>query len=381
MLLATTPARAQVGDSTQVAPLRPFVTGGYNDKPYLTGIFGRIAVGGYVEFQAAWKREEGVTDEAGFNLRRWNLLTHTRVSAPIDIWAEIEFEDGGEEILLELAQIDFQTHSALGLRFGMLLLPIGRFNLSHDGPRNEFTERPLVATDLLGSPLSMPGLGLFGQLPAGAARRTTYELYAVNGFNGGIIDDSPDGTRLPAGRFNAEDNNASPAFAGRIAWDAGPSGEIGLSGFRGLYNRPEIEGLVVDEPRFVRIGALDLRARLLGLAWNGEGALVNVDVPPGLAGLFASRQAGFFLEGVRTFGTGWRHTLPGATLSAAVRAESVDFDRDIAGDSVQQLSLGLRLRPAKESVFKLDYERGRRRDRFNNPSEAAAVLFSLATYF
>ena len=40
------PAGAQVGDSTQVAPTRPFVAGGYNDKPYLTRIFARIALGG-----------------------------------------------------------------------------------------------------------------------------------------------------------------------------------------------------------------------------------------------------------------------------------------------------------------------------------------------
>lgn len=372
-------AAQPLADST-ARDSRPAVAGGYDDKPYLAGIFGRIAVGGYAEFHARWERADGATDEAGFEIKRWNLLVHTPVSRVLDVWAEVEFEDGGQEIVLELAQMDFQMHPAFGLRCGMLLLPIGRFNLSHDGPRNEFTDRPRLATDLLGSALSMPGLGVFGQLPAGA-HRATYEIYAVNGFHAGILDDSPDGTRLPAGRFNPEDANASPSITGRVAWDGGPAGELGLSGFRGLYNTAVLEGLEVDERRFVRIGALDARARALGVAWNGEGTLVSVDIPPGLVSIHASRQSGFFLEAARAFGAGWIRTLPGSAFGAAARIEGVDFDSQIPGDSIQQLTLGARFRPTPESVFKLDYQRGRARDRFNNASETAAFLFSLATYF
>lgn len=372
-------ARAQAPD-TALAATRPSVPGGYDDKPYLTGIFGRIAVGGYAEFHGTWERTDGATEEGGFQLKRWNLLTHTRVSRAIEVWAEVEFEDGGEEVVLELAQLDYQAHAALGLRVGMLLLPIGRFNLAHDGPRNEFTDRPLIATDVLGSALSMPGLGLFGHVPA-APGRVTYEAYAVNGYHDGIISASGDGTRLPAGSESPEDNNVSPAWVGRLAWDAGDAFEAGLSGYGGDYNVSEVEGMVVDERRAVRIGAVDLRGRVLGLAWNGEGTLVSVDVPPGLVGLYAGRQSGFFIETSRVFGTGWIEAHPEASFGVAARIEGVDFDRDLAGDSIQRLTLGARFRPTVESVFKLDYRRGRSRDRFNNAVEEAAVLFSLATYF
>ena len=374
------PSFAQSPDSTEVASPRPFVAGGYDDKPYLTGIFGRIAVGGYIDFQAAWEREDGVTEEGGFNLKRWNLLTHTRVSPRIDVWAEVEFEDGGEEIRLELAQIDLGLYSAFGVRGGMLLLPLGRFNLSHDGPRNEFTDRPLVATELVGSALSMPGLGVFGQVPVGVGR-TTYELYAVNGYTRDIIDNSAAGTRLPAGRFNPEDENAEPSLVGRLAWDVGEAGEIGVSGLSGLYNMPQIDGLVTDERRLVQVGTLDVRALVLGFAWNGEGTLVDVDIHPGLVGLYASRQAGFFLDVSHGFGTGWISSLPRSSFSAAARIEGVDFDRDVAGDSIQQLTLGLHFRATPESVVKMDYRRGRNRDRFNNSAEAAGFLFSLTSYF
>ena len=45
----------------------------------------------------------------------------------------------------------------------MILSPLGKFNLAHDSPLNEFTDRPLVSTDLLGVALSEPGFGALGQ--------------------------------------------------------------------------------------------------------------------------------------------------------------------------------------------------------------------------
>ncbi len=371
---------AQPADSADFVT-RPFVAGGYDDKPHLMGLFGRIALGGYAEAHAVWERSDGVTEEAGFLLKRWNLLASSRVGDRVQVWAEVEFEDGGNEIALELAQMDLELHPALNLRGGMLLVPIGRFNLAHDGPRNAFTDRPLLATDLLGTALSMPGFGLFGRVPVGGEARATYELYAVNGYHDGLLLGSPDGTRLPEGRRNAEDQNASPALVSRVAWSPGVRHELGLSGYAGAYNLFRVDGLDVDERRSVRVAALDARTTLLGLEWNGEVAAVTVDIPAGLIGLFASRQAGFFVEVTRAFGHRWLHGMPGAFLSAGARLEGIDLDRDLAGDSRVQLTTGVHLHPSRESVLKLDYRRSRSRDRFHNPSEGAAVQMSLTSYF
>ncbi|NOT32822.1 MAG: hypothetical protein HOP12_01495 [Candidatus Eisenbacteria bacterium] len=374
-------AAASTSVDSARAAARPFVAGGYDDKPHLRGLFGRIAVGGYVEALYGWERADGVTEEAGFELRRWNLLTSSRVSERVQVWAEVEFEDGGEEIILELAQLDFELHPAFNVRGGMLLLPLGRFNLAHDGPRNAFTDRPLLATDLLGSALSMPGLGLFGLFEIGGEGRATYEAYAVNGFTDAILLDSPDGTRLAAGRRNAEDNNASPALVSRLAWSLDPRRELGISGFTGAYNTFRLDGLDVDERRSVRAAVLDLRTPLLGLEWNAEVAAVSIDVPAGLAGLFASRQGGFFVEASRPFGRALVRTLPSSYLAAGVRLEGIDLDRDLEGDSTIQLTSGLRFHPTPESVLKLDYLRSRARDRFNNAAEGAALRFSMTSYF
>ncbi len=383
ILVSASAARAQeTQEPPETAPIerpRPFVAGGFDDKPYLHGIFGRIRIGGYLEADAFVEREDGVTGEAGFELKRWNLLSTTNVSQQVTVWSEVEFEEGGEEVTLEFAQIDVELRSEINFRAGILLLPLGRFNLAHDAPRNELPARPLVATEILGVALSQPGLGLFGQRAFWEDARVTYEAYAVNGFRDGVILDSPGGTRVPAGKSNFEDENASPAFVGRLAFSPQRDYELGLSAHHGAYNVFRAEGVDVDERRDLTIAAVDGEARLLAFVISGEAALVDLAVPAGLAGLYASRQAGFYAEASRRLGGigAW----PKSSFTAVTRVDAVDFDRDLAGDSELALSVGLNFRPTQESALKLAWTRSRARDRFNNASQAAGLRFSLASYF
>jgi len=73
--------------------------------------------------------------------------------------------------------------------------------------------------------------------------------------------------------------------------------------------------------------------------------------------------------------------MPESFLAGGARLDVVDFDADIPGDMVRRVSVGLNFRPTEDTVLKLDYVRGRTRDRFNNPSDHAGLLFSAATYF
>ncbi len=376
-MIFAAPAAAQ--DTTRVP--RPFVEGGQYDRPYLTRLLGRTAIGGYAEAHARWQRADGATEEAGFAAKRWNIFTATQVSDFVRIAAELEFEDGAQEILLEFAAIDVGIHPSLTVRAGMLLSPLGKFNLSHDSPRNEFTDRPLVSTELLGTALSEPGLGVLGLFPLGGGGRLTYELYAVNGFHAGLIDDSPEGTRVALGRRNFEDNNNSPAFVGRLAWSPRVGFEVGVSGHHGAYNVYRADGEDVDERRDLSILVVDGEAAVAGVKLAGEAATVRLDVPGGLAGIYASRQRGAYLQAVRPFGQGWVATMPASHFALAARLDLVDFDADIPGDSERRVSLGLNFRPTQDTALKLNYVRGTARDRFNNPSELAGLLFSVATYF
>lgn len=368
-------------DSATVDTTRAFVPGGVYDKPFQGRLLGRTAIGGYAEAHARYEKVDGLRERAGFEAKRFNLFTATTVSDFVRIGAEVEFEEGGKEITIEYAAIDLRLSPAFAVRGGMVLSPLGRFNLSHDSPVNEFTDRPIVSTDLLGVALSEPALGILGSFSLGRGGRSTYELYATNGFHSGLIDASPEGTRIPLGSDNVEDENGSPAVVGRVTLSPSLRHEVGLSAHHGAYNVFNSGGTEIDERRDLTILVIDAETELFGIDVRGEGAMARIDVPASLSGIYASRQRGFFVEAVHSFGRGWISTIPASRFALKVRGEYVDFDSQLVGQSSAQVSTGLNFRPTEESVLKLDYVRGRGRDRFNNLAEHAFLLFSMATYF
>ena len=380
LMLVSQTAFAQ-RDTVRADTTRPFVRGGVYDKPYQTRLLGRTAIGGYAEAHARYERVDGITEESGFEAKRFNIFTSTRVSDFVRMAAELEFEEAGEEIKLEYAAIDVRIHTALTIRGGMLLSPLGRFNLSHDSPLNEFTDRPLVSTEILGVALSEPGFGVLGQVPTGRQGRLTWEAYLTNGFHDGMISNSPDGTRIPLGRGNTEDQNSSPALVSRVAWSPAVGYEFGLSGHHGAWNQFTIDGTQVDERRDLTIGVVDAEFTIAGIRISGEGALARADIPPGLRDTYASRQAGWYGEVARDIGTGWIRTAPGSTFTLKARFDAIDLDTEAVGHHVRQAGAGINFRPTSESVIKLELVRGWGYDQFNNRSDFARLLASFATYF
>lgn len=380
-LVAAAAALPAQRDTVRADTTRPFVRGGVYDKPYQTTLLGRTAIGGYAEAHARYERVDGVTEEAGFVARRFNLFSSTRVSDFVRMAAELEFEDGGHEVKLEFAAIDLRIHPALTVRGGMLLSPLGRFNLSHDSPLNEFTDRPLVSTEILGVALSEPGFGVLGQAGIGRRGRLTWEAYLTNGFHDGLVTGSPDGTRIPLGRGNTEDGNGSPALVSRLAWSPAIGVEVGVSGHHGAWNRFLIDGVRVDERRELTIAVLDGEFTLLGLRVSGEAAVASVDVPPSLRPTYATRQAGWFVDLARDVGAGLVSTAPGSVFTLKARVDAIDLDTGAIGQHVRQVSAGVNFRPTSESVVKLEFVRGWQYDAFNTRGDFARLLASFATYF
>ena len=358
---------------------RPLVEGGIDDKPFIARA-GGTRIGGYAEAHFRLEREEGVTEELTFVPKRFNLFTYTPVSDRVRVASEMEFEEGGEEIKIEMAVIDFEIHPALAFRGGIILSPLGRFNLSHDSPTNDLTDRPLVSTQLIPTALSEAGMGFLGAFHPTAASRITYEIYAVNGFSEGVLLSDPGGTRMAAGKGNFEDNNNHPSWVGRVAISPQPAWELGGSFHTGPYNTWEAEGLAIDEKRHLTILALDWDLAWRSFEWVGEYARASIEVPPE-SGIFQASQQGFYAQVNAHFGQGRVAALPKSVFTGVVRMGAVDFDAGAVGDSHRRLTLGLNFRPGEDTVFKLDYQRNWERDPFNNEAKGAAFLFSVATYF
>ena len=368
------------GSQMVAADGRPMVEGGVDDKPFMSGEMGKTRIGGYSEAHFRYERTDGFTEELGFEAKRFNLFSYTPVTDRLQVVSELEFEEGGEEIKLEIAVVDFQFHPALTFRGGIILSPLGRFNLSHDSPANDLTDRPLVSTQIIPTALSEAGMGFYGSFYPSAAARVTYELYAVNGFNDGVIGGSGDGTRIAEGRGNFEDNNQRPSYVARLAISPQVAYEVGVSIHTGPYNVWEIEGLAVDKKRGLTIMALDWEAKWRGFELIGEYATASIDVPAETA-ILQQNQAGIYIQGNAHFGKGMIQSLPESVFTGVFRYGLVDFDTDANGDSQRRLTYGLNFRPNSDAVFKLDYRRDKSLDPLNNEAKGAAVLFSVATYF
>ena len=359
---------------------RPLVAGGIDDKPFMAALAGKTRIGGYTEVHFRYGRVDGFAEEITFDAKRFNLFSYTPVSDRLRVVSELEFEEGGEEIKLEIAVIDFELHPSVTFRGGIILSPLGRFNLSHDSPANDLTDRPLVSTEIIPTALSEAGMGLFGAVYPSSSSRISYEVYAVNGFDEGVIEGSGDGTRIGAGKGNFEDNNNRPSIVGRLAFSPQAAYEVGISLHTGPYNVWEVEGLAIDTKRSLTIWALDWDASWRAFELVGEFASASLDVPAETS-VLQSSQKGVYAQVNAHFGKGLFTAMPKSVFTGIARYGYVDFDADTDGDSQRRLTFGLNFRPNEDSVFKLDYQRDRMLGPFNNEAKGAALIFSAATYF
>ncbi len=386
---------AQEPDTSGPRRIRPRldsmpVQGGIYNRPFLASV-GRTAIGGYVEGNTNYFREDGISEGFSMELRRFNIFLFSSIGSRIRFISELEFEDGAEEIALETALVDFIVNPSFVVRAGVLLPPVGAFNVNHDSPRWDFVERPLVSTEIIPATLSEVGFGAHGRLfPRGFS--VTYDAYLTNGLGDGVILNEAGRTRLASGKGTglvSEDNNGRPALSGRVGLQRRQLGEFGISYYGGTYNTFRVEGQDVDVPRGVSLLALDFNTEVRSVSLRGELAHAWIDVPEDLRETFGERQWGFFLDAVVPLFRPHIRGLTEAVVSAVARVEHVDFNRgsfastgDPIGDEIDAFTAGVSFRPVAGTVFKANYRHESIRDFLGNqPAKRAGFQFGLATYF
>jgi hypothetical protein len=345
------------------------------DVPHHGSVDG-FAFGGNAAVRFGHDVTAGVAKPDWITVPRVSAFATARVHPRLRLVAEAGYDRSTDDLTIERAKLDLRLGPALHAHAGVLLPPLGRSSLLYDAPRGEFTERTLVASALVGVPNSQVGLGV-----RGAGRRLSWELDVTRGYDDGLLLDSPAGTRLPRGRNGFHDNNGSWALAGRVALHPRAGTELGLAATAGPYNRTEVEGRTVDRTRWVGLAVVDAAGRVAGFDVAAEAAGAWVDVPPGLEGVFAQRQAGVSIEAGRTLRQPIRRSWTRSALSAGVRVESADFDLDQAGDSHTRLLTGLNFRHLAVGVVRLGAYAELRRDRFANRTNGGGLTLTTALYF
>ena len=259
-----------------------------------------VALGGYAEANYQYLQQDGVTEGHQFQMRRVSIFISSSIANRIKFLSEIEFEDGAKEISIEFASLDFEFNPLLNLRGGIVLNPIGAFNQNHDGPKWEFVDRPISATQMLPATFSNVGFGLYGKKYS-KDWVYGYEVYLTNGFNDRIISNSENKTFLPAtkedpDRFE-ESFNGRMLLTGKVAVRNNKIGELGLSYMGGVYNKFEDDGLVLDKKRRANVFAIDFNTTIAATK-----TFINAEWAMG-----ESRCAGYLYRTVWRKTAGWFH--------------------------------------------------------------------------
>ncbi len=356
--------------SATFAADRPAVQGGVYDKPYLRQTTGGTTVGGYIDHELFWNDKDKTFDQ-----HRFIPFLFSEVSDRIHVAAEIEFEHGGNvggdgEIKLEFATLDIAFHEAVSLRGGVILSPLGRFNLIHDSPLNDLTNRPLMAREIVPTTLSESGMGLFGTFYPSEAAVMGYELYVVNGF------DEAAATGLRSGRGSQKlDNNEEKSIVGRLNYSPSLGLDLGGSFHVGAYDDSGEDNLSIFavDASWNR-GPLDMRGEYATASIDGARGYQQKDDTDQQEGdespLLGDSRSGYYAQVAYHFLPG-SLSFPNSTFTVAARYDHIDLG---ASDETRT-TVGLNFRPEEETVIKLDYEIYDRDDHRNG------LILSLASYF
>lgn len=379
----------------------------YN-RPFLGLGKSGISIGGYMEANWQYVGTSGITAGNQFQFRRFSIFLASSITNRIKFLSEIEYENdpsgdpadakSGGKFEIEYAALDIELHPLFNIRGGIVVNPIGAFNQNHDGPKWEFTDRPIAMTQMLPDTWSNAGFGAYGKQYSGNWM-FGYEFYLTGGLNDSIIDNSQGKTFLPAANANPTRFTASasgtPMYTGKISLRNNKIGELGLSYANDVYNTWQVEGAQVDNKRTAQIYDVDFNTTLPKVKTTiiAEAAWVHVQMPPDYTDQYSSKQFGGFIDIVQPVLKrrilGWDH----ATINIAVRGEYVDWNVGNFASTGQRMYNDLwsvmpaiSFRPTPQTVIRFNYRRQFQRDITGNSIGAALGLtegysVGISTYF
>ncbi|MGH9360985.1 MAG: hypothetical protein ACRD2T_03650 [Thermoanaerobaculia bacterium] len=366
-VLAEEIEKLTLGEAAAAADRSEFGLGPAASKVYRTAE--GLSIGGYGEllyegFDSA--RDDGArsgrTDR--FDLLRAVLYAGYKWSDRWLLNSELEYEHAatgeGGEVSVEFAYVDYLWRPALGLRAGLLLVPMGLLNELHEPTVFLGARRPGVETAILPTTWRENGLGVFGD-----AGTLSYRAYVVNGLDAsGFTAGGLRGGRQKGAQAKAEDF----ALVGRLDWRPVPGLLLGGSayvgdsgqGLRGPSGQLEVGTRILEAHAEWRWQGLELRA--LG----ARAELDDVAALNAALGLAGDRSVGEEMEGwygqigydlFSRWGRGEQE------LVAYARWEELDTQaavpagfRASAANEVETLTLGFAYQPIDPLIVKIDHQ-------------------------
>ena len=385
-------------------------------KPFLRRFGRNTYVGGYMDHELRF--DAGSQTKKTFDQHRLIPFIYSDVSDRVKFATEIEFEHGGPdttggvsggkgELKVEFATIDFLMTDWLNYRGGIILSPLGKFNLVHDSPLQDLTDRPMVSTFILPSTLFESGMGFFGTFYPTEMSKLDYEIYAVNGFqsisgNTSVLSPATSVTEIEqfikqSRGSQKQDNNTNFAIVGRVAYSPFLGLELGASWHTGnIDDRNENRMTIKAFDWTYQKGPFELVGEYGHASINREGLLDNGSQK---SDVMAGDMWGYYIEPRYHFMPQFLKDIAptifkdDSTFTAVLRWGQIDVNSPtnvaIEGDVRRtRLTPGFNFRYTEDTVFKMEYqfneEHGRRINAGNprgTEQSNDSFVFSVATYF
>ncbi len=352
-------------------------------KPFLSAP--KATLGGYVDvmYNHLSRRNLDNPSRQSFGQQRLVPFIYAAITNRVKFATEIEIERGGTDapesgdgsIKIEFAQLDYLITEPINLRAGILLMPVGKFNLLHDSPLNDLVDRPMVSRVIIPSTWFESGAGLYGTLYPTALSKLDYEIYAVNGVSSTAGDITDLGVRSARGSVS-RDRNDSKAVVGRVAFSPRLGIEVAGSAYHGLYRN----ATATMGSSYLDIFAVDWTFQRGPFEIIGEAAWSRISNngtgPAGMQGYYLQGNYHFMPEFLKNLAPS--HFSDASTFTAVVRWGQVDTDTDdrtrgLAGGGnrreLERLTLGINFRPIEDTVLKFDWQ-------FNTQKNATGLVAS-----
>jgi len=331
----------------------------------------RTTLGGYGEIH--YTNASGPDSPGEVNVKRFILFVSHRFSDRLTFRSELELEDtrieGGEdggEVALEQAYLDYRLSDLVTLRSGLLLVPIGIINETHEPPTFNGVARPEFDREVIPTTWRDIGIGAAGRISQSAG--LSYRLYLVNGL---VAEGFSAGTGLRGGRQSGHEASfANPSITGRLEWGRPGLRLGGAFWYGGSANQDTLLGAgAFDNP--VAVLAADARYDVGAFAFRGVAARISIGGARRINAAYGrqvgSRIEGGYLEGAVNL---LRLLVPatGHRLNAFVRHERYDLHAAVPPGTSRDgalarriTTLGLAYKPVWNVVFKADYQLRRNR--------------------
>lgn len=376
----------------------------------------RVKIGGYFGFRYQTRGiddgveiEENVDEEnagmtdntnfkrSGFVTTRLVLGIAANIAPKLIFNSEYEVEFAGKEISIEQAYLEYQFSDKFKFRGGVVVPPLGRFNLFHDDNLQDIASRPLASTFIIPSTYKDAGAGFLGELNIGKRSKLTYEGYVVNGIRsdegGEFAREAGLAETLENNRFF--DNNPQKSIVGRLMFSPVLGLELGLSGYRGKHDNKGLYDLSIfaydwkfAKGNFQIIGeyaragierAPESQEELAAKAFLQslpKGDYVNTfdfldaNINAPIFDTSARSMDGLYFETRYRFRPRWftDRTSEEGSIAPVFRFDQINLDRSYKDFSFplnrRRYSVGLSVRPTEATTFNATYSFNRKPDLF-----------------